>query len=355
MAVLFALLVAGLIMYSLSRGPTADSPDREIAQSVTDAVMETGDIPHFLSETGKAATGAVSKSAGQLLSQGDPQRDNFSRKTDISKIGNTGSRYLWPPGMLPEDIPPVYERDPQEFLEKLDEIREGPESPARSSGNNIVLFSSAQPPLQVGYPYSDEIFDPSVTRLYAWFPCDNEAFAGRDRIVVKWTGDNVGEVLFEVYSIQPGTEYNYVWNEDGYWVPGNYSVEIYGLEEEAPLLAWGSFKIEELQDFVGFPALYNQEDTTGQSQQVFQFEDPLFLRFNFAASVEKQVQVVARRFSDGKIVYYGTVDLPTMYEGRFQGSLEGEMFPLDPGIYFLELIGYTEPQIAMGMNIFTVR
>jgi hypothetical protein len=355
MAVIAVLLVAGSIMYFHSLKPAADETGRENAQSLSDAGIKAAAISHFPSGAEKSAAGTEGKGAGQPSLQSDPRQDNFSWETDTSTMSKAGSRYQWPVGLLPEDIPPLYERNPQPFLEKLDEIKEEPESPARSSDNNIVMFSSAQPHLQAGYPYSNEIFDPSVTRLYAWFPCDNEAFTGRDRILVKWTGESVGEVFFEVFTIQPDTEYNYVWNEDGYWVPDSYSVEIYGLEEEAPLLAWGSYKVEELSDFVGFPALYNEADSAGQSRQVFHVDEPLFLRFNFAASEEKQVQVVTRRFSDGKIVYYGIVDLPTMSDGRFQGSLEGEMFPLDPGVYFLELIGFNEPQIAMGMNIFTVR
>ena len=162
----------------------------------------------------------------------------------------------WPAGIGPEDLPPWMIDRPEDYLEKIEDVRDETPSLKRSEENNIVQFAGAQPDPVTGYPYSDMVFDPSVTRLYAWFPCDSAVFNGRTKILAKWTQEDTTQILFEGMGILDSTPYNYIWREDTYWSPGEYSVELYGLEEDIPLLGWGSFEIADLNDHTGFAGLY---------------------------------------------------------------------------------------------------
>jgi hypothetical protein len=260
---------------------------------------------------------------------------------------------VWPAGIGPDDLPPWMRDRPEDYLEEIDEVRDETPSPERSEENNTVQFIGAQPDPVTGYPYSDILFDPSVTRLYAWFPCDSPAFNGRTKILTKWFYENSSELLFEGMNILDTTPYNYVWREEPFWSPGTYSVEIYGLEEDVPLLAWGSYQIMELADYSGFAGLYSHPDEY-QSRQSFPIDGQIYLKVNYSSSVQRQVQILALRVPDGVVVHAGVVTVPEGNDGDYIISLTEPQNPFEPGTYLLELYNYPEPGYLMNRNVFTV-
>ena len=259
----------------------------------------------------------------------------------------------WPAGIGPEDLPPWMRDRPEDYLEKVEEVRDETPSSKRSEENNIVRFSGAEPDPVAGYPYSDMVFDPSVTRLYAWFSCDSPVFNGRTKILVKWTQEDTTQVLFEGMGILDTTPYNYIWREDSYWSPGEYSVELYGLEEDLPLLAWGSFEIADLNEHTGFAGLY-LEPGDYVSQQTFYLDNEIYLKVHYSSTQEREVQLLVRRVPDGLVVKGGLIPVSNGIDREFTVSLTDSPNLFETGAYVLELFSYPEPQYLMGRNVFKI-
>jgi hypothetical protein len=260
---------------------------------------------------------------------------------------------IWPEGVGPENLPPWLRDRPEEYLEEIEEARDETPSKQRTPENHTVLFVGAQPDLITGYPYSDEVFDPSVTRLYAWFPCDTAAFSERTKVLAKWTYEDKTEILFEGMSILNSTPYNYIWREDSFWSPGRYSMELYGLEEDIPLLAWGAFEIADLGEHTGFAGLY--ADPADQvSRQSFYLEEEIYLRVSYSSTQERQIQVLITSVADGTIMKGGVVTFPPGTDRDFTVDLTVPPYPFQPGSYILQLFSYPEPHYLTGRNIFNI-
>jgi hypothetical protein len=317
------------------------SPSERLADSDrrSPAVSGTG------SRTGSTGQRSLTPLAGRDLTE-----------ESITRGETLPSGYMppdWPVGIGPDDVPPWLGSRPEVYIEKIEEIRDQTPSSERTSENNTVLLSGGQPDPINGYPFSDTVFDPTVTRLYAWFPCDNESFSGRNKILAKWTRDDGSEVLFEGMGILDFTPYNFVWWEEPYWSPGEYSVELYGLEEDIPLLAWGTFNILDLEEHFGFAGMYaNLEDN--MSRQAFYLDEEVYLKVSFSSTAEQQVQFLARRVPEGNIVKGGLITLPGGTDKDFAISLTEPPYPFETGSYVIELHSFPEPQYILGRNVLTV-
>ena len=287
-------------------------------------------------------------------------RQSASRNNESASGSNRSEKLLvedlpvyWPAGIGPDDLPPWMRGQPEVYLEEIEDARNDTPSEQRTPENRTVLFTGAQPDLISGYPYSDVVFDPSVTRLYAWFSCDTAAFSGRTKVLAKWTQEDSTEILFEGMSILNSTPYNYIWWEDSFWSPGRYSVEVYGLDDEVQLLAWGTYEIADLSEHTSFAGLYG--DPLDQvSRQSFYLAEEEYLKVNYSSTQERQIQILITRVADGKIVNGGLVSFPPGMDRDFTVSLTDLANPFEPGSYVLELFSYPEPQSLMGRNVFNI-
>ena len=316
--------------------------------------------------TGHDSSGLGTRAGADLSNDDDTKKGRTLSGRPESRVpeGETGSdqrgvplvadrTLIWPEGIGPEDLPSWMRDRPEDYIEEIEKARDETPSKQRTPENQTILFVGAQPDLITGYPYSDVVFDPSVTRLYAWFLCDTDTFNGRMKVLAKWTYEDNTEILFEGMSILNSTPYNYIWREDSFWSPGRYSVELYGLEEDIPLLAWGAFEIADLGEHTGFAGLY--ADPTDQvSRQSFYLEEELYLRVSYSSTQERQIQVLITSVADGSIVKGGVVTFPPGADRDFTVALTVPPYPFEPGSYLLQLFSYPEPQYLTGRNIFNI-
>lgn len=87
-------------------------------------------------------------------------------------------------------------------------------------------------------------FIPENKKIYASF---NTELYDKSKVMVKWYRIDTPKVyIFDTYEIDPEKDNNYIWlNKDAGWNEGVYGVEIYSMESNLDLMAYGEYAVEQ--------------------------------------------------------------------------------------------------------------
>ena len=262
-----------------------------------------------------------------------PERLSGRARTPSASNGRTGflqevfDRIWLPPGMTKKDIPPEYDNDLEGFLDRIEEVAEEDLSESEKENLDQVYFTTAFPDVVNGPPFYTDIFSPYSGRIYGAFNSRTENMLGRDRILVKWTGAK-GELLLYAYmAILPDTPFNYVWWDQGFWDEGTYIMAVYGLENDVGPLAYGSYLVTSLPEFIGHLGLYEDLEQ-GEPQTDFSFSSRIILSFEYAAKEDRHVALVVFKKETGEYLIDEDLLLPAVDSGVFSQTLKE---PDDPG------------------------
>jgi len=143
----------------------------------------------------------------------------------------------------PSDIPGNVSIE--EFVVRLVEVASAglitpsPSDPSAETGK-ISFDSVVDADNASSYPR--ETFNSDDNRIYASFSTGD--YEG-DVIIAKWVDlKNENIMLFKQFPIVPEMDNNFVYLEkDNGWQPGEYAIEIYGLNEDIPLISSGKFRV----------------------------------------------------------------------------------------------------------------
>ena len=143
----------------------------------------------------------------------------------------------------PSDIPGGVSIE--EFVVRLAEVAStgliAPTSSGQSTETGKISFDSVVD-ADNSSSYPRETFTSDESRIYASFSTGD--YEG-DVIIAKWVDlENENIMLFKQFPILPEMDNNYVYLEkDNGWPPGEYAIEIYGLNADVPLISSGIFRV----------------------------------------------------------------------------------------------------------------
>jgi len=358
-AVILFIALAAFVRW-FARDPGIDLSRAEISHIVTG--QEKGNLPPEMEgKTARPFTGFLKQKerpegSSRLIPRrssaaGPPNDTPSSRARDRSGIPSlaVGERRL-PRGITEDDIPPLYANDLEGFLDRIGEVAEENLSESEKEQVDPVLFTTAFPDVINGSPFYTKIFSPFSGRIYGFFNSRTENLDGRDRILVKWTGAKGEMLLYEYMTILPDTPFNYVWWEQGFWDEGTYIMVVYGLENDIQPLAYGSFQVSGLPEFIGHLKLCEDLDQ-GRSQTDFSFSSRIILSFDYAAQGDRTVVLVLYKMETGEYLLDEDVLLPADESGTFSRVLkepDDTTFPF--GTFAVEV--WTEQEYPEGRVVF---